>query len=266
MTFERRGPRDYLQEVRGGAANRRWQAAFELSRSLRQPAAGGARRRSPPRRCGSSRRSRPGARTICSVRRYLVLVLGRLGEPAGRAGAAPGREGRGPGHPALRDLGARKDRRPGRIRHRPRGVPIRGRRACARWPPTSSARSATRAPIPRLQVLAEDRVADVRWNAAIALGAARRPRPACRCCARCSTAPRWRRQAALSSEQAEAAMVNALKALVLLRDTESLPALEAARPRRTPTCACATPRARPSRRSARRRRNALSAATPVLVG
>ena len=34
MTFERRTPRDYLQEVRGGAANRRWQAAFELSRSL----------------------------------------------------------------------------------------------------------------------------------------------------------------------------------------------------------------------------------------
>ena len=34
MTFERRTPRDYLQEVRGGTANRRWQAAFELSRSL----------------------------------------------------------------------------------------------------------------------------------------------------------------------------------------------------------------------------------------
>jgi hypothetical protein len=34
------------------------------------------------------------------------------------------------------------------------------------------------------------------------------------------------RQAELSSEQAEAAMVNAMKALVLLRDTESVPALE----------------------------------------
>jgi hypothetical protein len=34
------------------------------------------------------------------------------------------------------------------------------------------------------------------------------------------------RQATLSSDQAEAAMVNAMKALVLLRDAESLPALE----------------------------------------
>ena len=29
MTFERRSPSDYLAEVRGGSAGRRWQAAFE---------------------------------------------------------------------------------------------------------------------------------------------------------------------------------------------------------------------------------------------
>jgi hypothetical protein len=34
MTFERRSPLDELSEVRGGTANRRWQAAFELSRSI----------------------------------------------------------------------------------------------------------------------------------------------------------------------------------------------------------------------------------------
>jgi len=34
MTFERRSPRDYLSEVRGGTAGRRWQAAFELSRRI----------------------------------------------------------------------------------------------------------------------------------------------------------------------------------------------------------------------------------------
>ncbi|PYQ32621.1 MAG: hypothetical protein DMF55_12915, partial [Acidobacteria bacterium] len=34
MTFERRSPRDYLDEVRGGSAGRRWQAAFELSRRI----------------------------------------------------------------------------------------------------------------------------------------------------------------------------------------------------------------------------------------
>ena len=34
MTFERRSPRDYLSEVQGGSAGRRWQAAFELSRRI----------------------------------------------------------------------------------------------------------------------------------------------------------------------------------------------------------------------------------------
>ena len=79
MTFERRSPRDYLQEVRGGTANRRWQAAFELSRSLPNL---------PP-----EERAALAAETLrifeglsgkrpedAQVRRYLVLVLGRLGE------------------------------------------------------------------------------------------------------------------------------------------------------------------------------------------
>ena len=34
MTFDRRSPAEYLQEVKGGGPNRRWQAAFELSRSI----------------------------------------------------------------------------------------------------------------------------------------------------------------------------------------------------------------------------------------
>ena len=68
-------------------------------------------------------------------------------------------------------------------------------------------------------------MADVRWNAAIALGSLGDP----------SGLPVLRamldraalgRQAELSSEQAEAAMVNAMKALVLLHDAESLPALD----------------------------------------
>ena len=74
-------------------------------------------------------------------------------------------------------------------------------------------------------MLAEDRVADVRWNAAIALGTLgdRSGLPVLRAMLDRSALSR---QAELSSEQAEAAMVNAMKALVLLRDTESLPALE----------------------------------------
>jgi hypothetical protein len=40
MTFDRRSPADYLLEVRGGGRNRRWQAAFELSREVSRIAPG----------------------------------------------------------------------------------------------------------------------------------------------------------------------------------------------------------------------------------
>ena len=79
--------------------------------------------------------------------------------------------------------------------------------------------------VPRLQVLAEDRVADVRWNAAIALAELhdRSGLPVLR-----SMIDRQAlsRQAVLSSDQAETAMVSALKAFALLKDTESLPLIE----------------------------------------
>jgi HEAT repeat protein len=79
--------------------------------------------------------------------------------------------------------------------------------------------------IPRLQVLAEDRTADVRWNAAIALAQLGDPSGLSTLRAMLDREA-LARQATLSSDQAEAAMVNAMKALVLLRDAESLPALE----------------------------------------
>ena len=170
MTFERRSPRDYLSEVRGGSASRRWQAAFELSRRIGAHGAGAGAGR-PRRRdaSGSSSRSRLRAPrtsrcagTSCSswggwgtgprcrrcsaapkdpdpeTRLYAVWALGMLGDPRGR-------------------------------RRRAGGVPLARTPECARWRRTSSASSGTRAAVPRLQVLLEDRVPDVRWNAAIAL-------------------------------------------------------------------------------------------------
>src|SRR5213076_1055170 len=79
--------------------------------------------------------------------------------------------------------------------------------------------------IPRLRVLAEDRTADVRWNAAIALAELGDPSglPVLRSMIdRAALA----RQAEVSSEQTEAAMINALKALALLKDPGTLPMLE----------------------------------------
>ena len=76
VAAERRGARDYLNEIRTGSANRRWQAAYELSRELRHGA-------------GSADANLVSdiAATLDwaadedpQVRRYLVTALGYLGD------------------------------------------------------------------------------------------------------------------------------------------------------------------------------------------
>ncbi len=158
------------------------------------------------------------------MRRYLVLVLGRLGEPSAVPALEAAAKDADPDTRLYADLGARQDRRPG------------GRAAVLEASSSEDAGSRKMAAyvlgqlgdpaaIPRLKVLSEDRVADVRWNAAIALAEL----------GDSSGLPVLRsmidrealaRQAQISSDQAEAAMVNALKALTLLKDTGTLPAIE----------------------------------------
>ena len=223
MTFERRTPRDYLQEVRGGAANRRWQAAFELSRSLGNlpPGERTALTAETLRLFESLSPKRPDD---VLVRRYLVLVLGRLGEreamPALLLAAkdpdadtrlyavwAIGKVGDPASLDTVLDASQSEDA---------------GLRKMAAY--VLGQLNEPRA-VPRLKVLAEDRVADVRWNAAIALAELHDG----------SGLPVLRsmidraalsRQAELTADQTEAAMINALKALALLRDAESRPQLE----------------------------------------
>ena len=223
MTFERRSPRDYLQEVRGGAANRRWQAAFELSRSLPNlpPEERVALTAETLRIFESLTPKRPDD---VLVRRYLVLVLGRLGEreavPTLLAAAKDpdadtrlyaiwslGKIGDPAGFDVVMEASQSED-----AGVRKMSAYVLGQLRDARA-------------VPRLRVLAEDRVADVRWNAAIALAELKDASglPVLR-----SMIDRGAlaRQAELSSEQVETAMVNALKALSLLRDKDTLPMLE----------------------------------------
>ena len=224
MTFERRSPRDYLQEVRGGTANRRWQAAFELSRSLPNlPPEERAELTSETLRIfeGLSAK-RP---EDVPVRRYLVLVLGRLGEPA----ALPALEA------------AAKDSDPDTRLYAVWALGKIGDKAA--FPTVLEASSSEDAgarkmaayvlgqlgdpaAIPRLKVLAEDRVADVRWNAAIALAELGDASglPVLR--SMIDREALSRQAEGLSSDQAEAAMVNALKALTLLKDAGTLPQIE----------------------------------------
>jgi HEAT repeats/HEAT repeat len=223
MTFERRSPADYLQEVRGGSANRRWQAAFELSRSLPNLNA--------PERAALSAETLRIFKSLSAsrsedvpVRRYLVLVLGKLGDPEAveallSAAKDPDPDTRLYAVWALGKLGD------------PRALPTvteaslsedAGMRKMAAY---VLGQLHDHAAVPRLQVLLGDPVPDVRWNAAIALASLSDAAglPVLR-----SMIDReaLARQATLSGDQSEMAMVGALKGLALLRDVGSLPLLE----------------------------------------
>jgi HEAT repeat protein len=78
IASEGRSARDYLAEVRVGGANRRWQAAFEMSKLLqagKDPAL-----RDPKFTDEVVRLFQESERDDPRVRRYLALALGRLGD------------------------------------------------------------------------------------------------------------------------------------------------------------------------------------------
>ena len=224
ITFERRTPADYLAEIRGGTANRRWQAAFELSREVARIKPG------PEREAlgGESLRLFDGltgkrAEDV-RVRRYLALVLGKLQDRAAvssliTAVKDPDSE---TSLYAVWALGMIGD---------PFAVDAvlesslsddAGARKMAAY---VLGRLGDRRAIPRLRVLLEDSVADVRWNAAISLASLGDGSglPVLR-----SVVDRdaLARQAALTADQSEVAIVGAAKAIALLKDRESLALLE----------------------------------------
>ena len=170
---ESHGARDYLGEVRSGGANRRWQAAFELSKVLqarKDPAL-----EDPKFAAELSQLFADSKNDDPRVRRYLALAMGRLGD---RAAVGPLREAVGeggetgrPADPetqiyAIWALGAIGD--PVAVPDLVRLVssPDAGLRKAAVHAlgafPGSDARGA-------LTEALSDAAIDVRWNAAIAL-------------------------------------------------------------------------------------------------
>ncbi len=224
LTFEKRTPADYLQEVRGGSANRRWQAAFELSRSIGTIPAGPQREKLAAEALrvfqGLSGRRPEDA----MVRRYLVLVLGKLGDPGAApallaAALDPDPETR---LYAIWALGVLHDRGAlGTVLEASQSEDA-GMRKMAAY---VLGQIADKGAVPRLQVLAEDRTADVRWNAAIAL-AQLHDRSGLPVLHSMIDRGALAGQAALSADQIETAMVSALKAFALLKDAGSLSAIE----------------------------------------
>jgi len=223
MTFEKRTPADYLQEVRGGTANRRWQAAFELSRSLPnlEPADRAALAAETLRifKSLSPRRAED-----VPVRRYLVLVLGKLGDPDAVDAliAAVGDPDADTRLYAVWALGKIGDRRAVAPVTEASLSEDAGMRKMAAY---VLGRLGDPAAAARLRVLLGDPVADVRWNAAIAL-AGFRDASGLTVLRSMIDRDALARQATLAGDQPETAMIGALKALGMLRDAASLPLLE----------------------------------------
>src|SRR5437588_5622570 len=72
-----RGPQDYLSEIRSGGSNRRWPAAYELSRLMSDPKVRADRTLGPALVNAFEAAKDDDAR----VRRYLALAIGRLDPP-----------------------------------------------------------------------------------------------------------------------------------------------------------------------------------------
>ena len=225
LTFERRSPADYLEEVRGGTANRRWQAAFELSRSL--PAL------DPNERAAMAAETlriftslSPKRAEDVPVRRYLALVLGKLGDRQAVDALLPAVEDPDPDTRlyAVWALGKLGDSRAVPAATKASLSEDAGMRKMAAY---VLGQLHDRGAAPRLQVLLGDPTADVRWNAAIALAALGDPAglPVLR---KMLDRNALAREATLTADQAETALVGAIKGIALLRDSESLPLLEKA--------------------------------------
>jgi len=224
MTFERRSPADYLQEVRGGSANRRWQAAFELSRSIGGVPPGPERQALAAETMRIFEGLSPRRREDVAVRRYLVLVLGKLQErdalPALLAAAKdPDPETRLYAVWALGMIGDSSS--VDTVLESSRSEDAGARKMAA------YVLGQLRDPraVARLRVLLEDPTADVRWNAAIAL-ASLGDRAGVETLRALLDRQSLARQASLTADQAETAIVGATKGLALLRDRDSLPLLE----------------------------------------
>lgn len=224
MTFERRSPRDYLAEVRGGSAGRRWQAAFELSRRIGSMKPGPERDAIATESLKLFRTLSPARSEDVRVRRYLVLVLGKLQDRSAvpdlvAAASDPDPETRLYAIWALGMIGDPRGLDPVLDSSRAEDAGLRKMAAYV------MGKLGDRRAVDRLKVLLEDRVADVRWNSAIAL-ASLGDGSGIAVLRSMIDREALGRQARLTSDQAETAMVNALKAFALLRDAGSLPLLE----------------------------------------
>ncbi len=213
LAVDRKTPAELLSDVRTGSRNQRWQAAFELTKklpALKDPAERAAFSEAAMKAFEGAEADDP------RVRRYLTLVLGRLGDPK----AVPLLES------ALSDKDAETRLYAlwalaliGDPASAPKVRPLLesedpGVRKTAAF---AAGRMEDGDAIPALRRLLEDPVTDVRWNAALALATLDDASGKAILVSMCDRAA-LRQTPGLSAEQQEDALLNGLRGLVLLKD------------------------------------------------
>jgi HEAT repeat protein len=216
LAVDRKTAAELLSDVRTGSRNQRWQAAFELTKKL--PAMKDAAQRAAF--SAAAMQAFEGAEADDPrVRRYLALVLGRLGDPK----SVPLLEG------ALADKDAETRLYAlwalalvGDPKSAPKVRPLLdsedpGVRKTAAF---AAGRMEDGEAVPALKSLLADPVTDVRWNAALALATLDDASGKDVLLGMCDRAA-LRKAPGLSAEQQEDALLNGLRGLVLLKDADA---------------------------------------------
>ncbi len=213
LAVDRKTAAELLSDVRTGSRNQRWQAAFELTKKL--PAL-----TDPAEKAAFSAAAiaafQGAANDDPRVRRYLTLVLGRLGDPK----AVPLLEA------SLDDKDAETRLYAlwalaliGDPASAPKVRPLlesedAGVRKTAAF---AAGRMEDGEAVPQLRKLLADPVTDVRWNAALALASLDDASGKDVLLGMCDR-EKLRATPGLSAEQQEDALLNGLRGLVLLKD------------------------------------------------
>ncbi len=211
---------DYLNEIRSGSKHERWQAAYQLSKSLKR----GEAKKYPNLEEQVAALYTGSKQDDPRIRRYLSMVLGSLGDRRATPLLLDGLTDSDTDNRiyALMALGV--------LRY-PAAVP---RFAAAAGEDEKDIRKAAiyalgaigdRSAVPALVKALEDQSADVRWNAAVALSRFddRRALPALR---EMLDRSRLDRVAGMREDQKEDAMIVAMAAYVRLAGKEAMPELQ----------------------------------------
>ena len=213
LAVDRKTPAELLADVRTGSRNQRWQAAFELTKklpALADPAEKAAFSAAALSAFQGAENDDP------RVRRYLTLVLGRLGDPRAVPLLEAALSDKDPETRlyalwALALIGDPKSAPKVRPLLESEDAGVRKTAAFA------AGRMEDGEAVPALRKLLQDPVTDVRWNAALALATLDDASGRDVLLGMCDR-ERLRGMPGLSAEQQEDALLNGLRGLVLLKD------------------------------------------------